>query len=420
MLRFAVLALSGSATPMRTTFSNDALVTEGKPIRIGHCIHGLGLGGAQQVIKYIVSGSDRRVFEHFVYSGKDGVFRREVEQAGARVATLRRWIPKLDPIWALRLARAMRRDGIDIVHTHLFGDSLHGYLAAKARDGLPVIMTLHNAKQNFSKLQLWAYRQLLPRSTRVVACSASARDSFADIVEDAAVSMCTITNGFDATTTAKPTPQALAALKNSLGIPADALVVGAIGRMVEQKGFNYLISAFRALHQNSDRELRLVLLGSGTDLHKLQRQARSEGLGDTVLFPGFRSDAREILAIFDIVAFPSLFEGLPVALLEAMAAASCIVATNIDSLAEVLEHQRTALLVPPRDPPALARMLALALADPELRRRLGSSTREIYLEQFTASRMVRSYESLYRSIIDGSDRDIARLSGSQQVAQGSA
>jgi len=302
----------------------------------------------------------------------------------------------------------MRRDGIDIVHTHLFGDSLHGFIAAKRSGDLPVVMTLHNARENFSRLQLWAYRHLLPRCARVVACSPSARNSFADIVDGKAVYMCTIANGFDAGNDRAPDHQEIAALKSTLGIPPGARVIGAIGRMVEQKGFNYLITAIGALSQETREEVRLVLLGTGADLPALMQQAQDEGIVDLVLFPGFRSDAREILGIFDVVAFPSLFEGLPVALLEAMAAATCIVASDIDSLSEVLSDDVNALLVPPRDPHALATAIGRVLADATLCKRLRSAAKELYRERFTAARMVQDYVALYRSIIDG-EREALRL-----------
>ena len=101
-------------------------------MRIAHCIHGLGVGGAQQVVREITAGSDRSEFRYFVYCCVDGDTRPRIEETGATVRVLPRRLSKIDPAWVRGLARAMREDHVDLVHTHLFGDSLHGYLAARA------------------------------------------------------------------------------------------------------------------------------------------------------------------------------------------------------------------------------------------------------------------------------------------------
>src|SRR5688572_16628258 len=115
-----------------------------RPLRVAHLIHGLGLGGAQQIIRHIVAESDAASYEHLVYAGNDGVFRPDIEAAGARVCVVPRRLRLFDPLWLSALARRMREDRIAVVHTHLFGDNLHGYLAARWAGGIPVIMTLHN------------------------------------------------------------------------------------------------------------------------------------------------------------------------------------------------------------------------------------------------------------------------------------
>src|SRR5205807_2396827 len=139
--------------------------------------HGLGLGGAQEVIRQIVAGR-RGDFTYYVYTCEGGSLLGRLESAGARVRVLPRRLPKLDPGWVARLARAMRGDGIEIVHTHLFGDSLHGYLAAQAAGGLPVVMTLHSERALSTRLQQAGYRWLLRRAAQVVACGNSVRGSF--------------------------------------------------------------------------------------------------------------------------------------------------------------------------------------------------------------------------------------------------
>ena len=108
-------------------------------MRVAHCIHGLSLAGAQQVIRHIVESSDKERFRYFVYAHLDGPLRPAIERAGATVRLIHRRLPLFDPAWMWALRRAMVDDRIDVVHTHLFGDSLHGLLAARIAGRLPVV-----------------------------------------------------------------------------------------------------------------------------------------------------------------------------------------------------------------------------------------------------------------------------------------
>jgi glycosyltransferase involved in cell wall biosynthesis len=367
------------------------------PIRVAHCVHGLGLGGAQKVIASIVRGTDPKTFRHFVYSCDDGVHREEVEHAGASVRIIPRWIPKLDPIWAVRLARAMRTDAIDLVHTHLFGDSLHGYLASLAAGRPPVVMTLHIGTEGLWGLQPWGYRRLLARCARAVACSESVRRSFEAVRDDAFPSPVVIPNGI----TLPPADASAAdpgAVRRELGADGDELLLATIGRLAEQKGHRYLLSAVASLVRTRGVAARLVVLGDGPLRGELERQAHAEGIADRVSFAGIRPDVLRLLGAIDAVVFSSLFEGLPVALLEAMATARCIVGTDAPGIVEAVRPDREALIVPTRDAEALAEALYRVASDRALARRLGEAARRRFLAEFTAERMAERYQALYRDV----------------------
>jgi glycosyltransferase involved in cell wall biosynthesis len=122
-------------------------------------------------------------------------------------------------------------------------------------------------------------------------------------------------------------------------------------------------------------------------------------MANAVHFAGFRDKAREIIPCLDVLAFSSLYEGLPVTLLEGMAASRCVVATAAPGLRDVVEDGVTGILVAPRDPEALADGLRRALADPALRESLGSAAVRVFLEEYTAARMVEQYEALYDEIL---------------------
>jgi len=366
-------------------------------VPIAHVIHSLGLGGAQQVVKYLVSHGDKARFEHRVYAGSSGVFHPEIEAAGAEVTIAQRYLAKVDPLWIAKLVKLLRRDKIQLVHTHLFGDSLHGTIAARWAGRIPVIVTIHNSLVDFSAVQRAGYKWMLPRAARVVACSESAGESFHALVDASMIDV--IPNGLDPAAVPAVTDATVRVARDALGVPRDSVLLGAMGRLVPQKGFSFLLSAFRSLVDRARFDVRLVLLGAGPNEEMLRRQAADAGIADRVSFLGFRSDARALMLGFDVLVFSSLYEGLPIALLEGMAARRCIVSTSAPGLAEVLTDGEDALLAAPRDAQSLAEALLRAVGDADLRRRLGDAAHRTFLARYTVERMVSRYESLYREIL---------------------
>ena len=362
-------------------------------MRVAHCIHGLGLGGAQEVIRQLVAGR-RGDFAYHVYTCEGGALLQRVEAAGARVRVLPRRLPKLDPGWVVRLARAMRGDGIELVHTHLFGDSLHGYLAAQAAGGLPVVMTLHSDLALSSWVQRAGYRWLLAHASQVVACGNSVRRSFSGW--RTARPMRTVVNGIAASPFPQTGPLALARLRDELGLPPGTLCIGTVGRLVDVKGHRYLLAALAAALPSLRGPVRLVVLGDGPLAPALRGQAAAAGIAEQVIFAGSRDDVARLLPALDVVVFPSVCEGLPIAVLEAMAAARCIVASRLPGIVEAARHGSEALIVRPAAPAELRDALLRAAGDPALRESLGRAARQRFLSNYTSQRMVASYEALYR------------------------
>jgi glycosyltransferase involved in cell wall biosynthesis len=171
-------------------------------------------------------------------------------------------------------------------------------------------------------------------------------------------------------------------------------LLGAVGRLEHQKGFDTLIRALAEIEGAG-----LMLIGDGNERATLERLARSVGVADRVIFAGWSDDARRYLSTFDVFALPSRFEGFPLALLEALLARSAVVAADVGSVSEVVLDGKTGLLVPPEDPVALAGAIGRLLADADLRRRLGEQGRQLVLDRFTAAHMTRAFESLYAELL---------------------
>jgi len=202
-------------------------------------------------------------------------------------------------------------------------------------------------------------------------------------------------------------------LRADLGLEAGSLVLLAVGRLVEEKDYATLIQAFSMLPAPIRNESQLLLLGQGPLEKSLKDSSQSLDLQDRVVFGGYRQDVHNILPLADVVVFSSLSEGLPIALLEAMAAQKSIVATDIEGFRDVLENDRDALLARPGDPGGLEAAMQRALTDPDLRSELGLQARTRFLDDFTASKMVQSYERLYRSLLQPDQSQIADIVGSR-------
>jgi glycosyltransferase involved in cell wall biosynthesis len=175
--------------------------------------------------------------------------------------------------------------------------------------------------------------------------------------------------------------------------PRPGAIVGSIGRVEHQKGFDTLIRAVAEVDGTA-----LCIVGDGGERAALEQLAEDLGIRDRVVWTGWREDARSFLGVFDVFALPSRFEGFPLAVLEALLARSAVVAAEVGSTAEVVRDGETGLLVPPDDPPALARAIRRLLDDRDLRERLAANGRELVLRRFTAAHMARRFESLYDEV----------------------
>jgi glycosyltransferase involved in cell wall biosynthesis len=173
-----------------------------------------------------------------------------------------------------------------------------------------------------------------------------------------------------------------------------------VGRLITQKGHADLLRAWSLLGDGR-RNAVLVVLGEGSERPALEALAAALGLTGSIRFAGFREDAASLLPALDLLAHPSLFEGLPNAVLEAMAAGLPVVATAIPGNDELIRDGETGLLVPPGDPPALARALGRLLGDPALRAALGDRARARILAERGLEPMLVRYERAFLAAIAG-------------------
>jgi glycosyltransferase involved in cell wall biosynthesis len=370
--------------------------------RVLHLITRLPFGGAERLLVDIVRRLDAGRFESLVCCIQaKGELAAELEAGGTRVLCLERMRSRRFDFAAVRdLARLMRAERISLVHSHLYHANLYGRLAA-ALARVPAIATVHNIYAR-SKLHRRLLNRWLARiSTRVVAVSDEVRRDLLEVDGLQTEKVVTVHNGIDLQRVATPLSREAARVR--LDVPFDALLVGCLGRLEEQKGHTFLLQAFAQLASQPGpaAPLHLVLAGDGRRRKDLEAQAAALGIASRTRFLGARRDVAEVLRALDIYAMPSLWEGLPLALLEAMAAGVPVVASDVGGVAEVLGGGEWGLLVPPGDAGALGAALGRLAGEPGLRARLASTARQRVAARYGVDTMVARLAALYEDALRG-------------------
>jgi glycosyltransferase involved in cell wall biosynthesis len=239
---------------------------------------------------------------------------------------------------------------------------------------------------------------------RVIAVSEAARAFLISGKGYAASKIVVVPNGRDLSIFRPGTGRHRA--RRDLGLDAASPVVGVIGRLEPQKGHAYLLEAWPAVTREFP-QARLLVVGDGSLRAVLERRAHDLRVAASVMFTGYRNDMPLVLDAVDIVALPSIYEGMPLSAIEASAMARPVVATCVDGTPEVIRDGRTGRLVPARDAAALARAILGLLRDPEGAQRMGKAGRDYVLHRFDLDTQVRATARVYRALAGGEERRMA-------------
>ena len=367
-----------------------------------HLIDTTGPGGAETVFTDLVRGLDPTRFRSVVVTAGPGWVEDTVRESGVAGHT----IPQRGKFavgYARRLRALMRLEQVDLVHAHLVGASVYAGLAALGT-AIPVLGTIHgHADLPISdRLALLRYGVLRLGASHVVAVSEALRQAFVGRAHFPAIRTSVIYNGIDLDCFV---PGNTPAFRRELGIGPDEFVFGALGNVRAPKAYDVLLRA-AALLATETASCRVVIVGdtSGSVFPELQRLHTSLGLGDRVIFAGFRRDVPQVLRGFDALALSSRTEGFSLATVQAMATAIPVVATRSGGPEEILEDGVTGLLVPTDDPAALAAAMRRVRDDASLRLRLSASGPPAVMARFDRRAMLEAYQRLYDALlIDSSD-----------------
>jgi len=348
-------------------------------LRIAHLAPGLEVGGLERLLVELARHTDRQRFDlRFVLLGGQGTLAADIEACGWPVDALHQ-PGGFRPALCFRLARLLRRWGIDVVHTHDDRPHIYGAIAGWLAGVSRVIHTRHRGLDlAVTGRQALLLRLAASLTDRFVCVSF---DSSRLAVREGIRRVCVIWNGIDTSR-----------FVTSQSLPLGPIVT--VCRLSREKDVATLLRAV-ALIAPQAPALRLEVAGDGVCLDELRQLARELHLEERVHFLGQVREVPQLLARSGVFVLPSRTEGLSLTILEAMASGLPVLATRVGGNPEVVEDGVTGLLVPPGDPEALAAALLRLWNDPDLRQQMGQAGRQRVEQHFDVRRMTAEYECLY-------------------------
>ncbi len=357
--------------------------------------HDLAIGGLQQVVVNICRSIDRDKFDISVLCLRElGAFVPEVEALGIKVHFLPQPEKGTDYFSFLKVAKILRQEKIQVIHTHNtqpFVDGTLGALLSGRR--ITIVHTDHARDFPDKRRYMFAEWLMSHFAYKVVGVSEHTSRNLIKYEKISPSKVITIPNGIDGSRFEIEIDKHKK--RKELGIRDSGPVIGLGVRLAEQKGITYLLQAMPRIIRACP-DITLVVVGEGELKASFQHEASELGIENHVLFPGPRLDIPELLKLFDLYVLPSLWEGMPMVLLEALAAGCPVVATDVGGVSRVIEHEKNGLLVAPRDPEALAAAVIKLLSDENLREKFIKNGLAKFRQQFSAEIMTRKYEQFYR------------------------
>ena len=379
------------------------------PTRVLHVIESDGLYGAERVVLALArqAGADSDLPASIACLVADPSSPHPVQQAAGALGVPCHLVPLRSRFAVFDLPRligTIKQLGAGLLHTHGYKATVAGYVA-RVGLGVPMMATCHlwfeegDAKWTYRLLSS-VERRVYPRLPMVVAVS----DALADVLARRGVNrdrIRVIYNGIE------PPPVAASndsrqIIRERFGVSPTTFLVITVGRLAEQKAQADLIAAI-ALLRGKGEPVAAIILGDGHLRPQLARQIEETSLSGVVHLAGFQPNVTDHLRAADAFALTSLDEGLPIALLDAIAAGIPTISTPVGAVPIVISNDVNGLLVPVNRPEATAEAIRRLMREPELRARLTANARRTFAERFTAEAMYRQYRDVYCEVVHGHD-----------------
>lgn len=363
---------------------------------------GIGVFGAERVILELACGLRESGFEPIV-GAIENKARNSTELAEAassmglqsEILTCR--LP-FDPGTVYRLREFIIQNEIDVVNPHGYKANFYAFFSTIGTDAIR-LATCHPWTETDYSFMARLYTKLdmflLRRMNKIVAVSDDVKKQLLASYPRADCSV--IANGIDLSRFTG-TADSRSDLRASLGMNLEHMVIGTIGRLVPEKGHCHLLKALESLAPRYP-QIRLIFVGDGEQRSGLEQTVSQHGLADKVLFAGTRNDIPGLLEAFDIFVLPSISEGLPMAVLEAMAAGKPIVATRVGQIPQVIRHNYSGLLVEPANSEQLAGAIESLILDPKNAEALAVEARRVVEASFSNKAMTAEYIRHYEELV---------------------
>lgn len=364
-------------------------------VRVLHVIKSLGRGGAEMLLPESLRLHDKESFEfHYVYflPWKDQMVASIVDNGG-QVTCLSAGNNLQLMTKGFQLRQYILKHKIQVIHAHLPWAGILARIVGRFT-GIPVIYTEHNKQERYHILTRLPNLATMNWTSQVVSVSKDVEVSIHQHKRSMSTSVKTILNGIN-TAHFSPDSYARSEIRMALGIPLDAPVIGTVAVFRTQKRLDLWIKLAAEIRQKN-RDVHFVIVGDGPLKEELIKVSAAVGLHGRVHFPGLATEIRPFLATFDIFMMSSVFEGLPLALLEAMSMECAVMATDAGGIKEVIRPEIDGLLCSVDEPHLLVDFGTRLLTNTELRMNLRKKARDRILSNFSLATMVSELELMYK------------------------
>lgn len=361
-----------------------------------------GIYGAEKVLLTVSNKVDKSRFRTIVVSLSDvnpklPVLLCEAQKKGISTDIIY-MKGRFDLRAIFKVRRLLDKYSIDILHCHTYKADIIGLLASRFKK-VHIVTTLHGWTASNTKIKIYELLEVFATSffdKIIVVAECIKGKLFKRRGVDKKVTV--IPNGVDAN---KPLKEVnIEKIKEELNIKPQSQIIGSIGRLSREKGYRYLLDA---IVQIKDRfpNIVFVLIGDGPDEENLKDYTKKLEISNRVIFLGYQNYIDKFLAMMEIFILPSLRESFGLVILEAMVAGKPVVATSVGGIPFLVENMKTGVLVPPKDPLALANAIVKLLEDKEEAKKMGLAGRKRVEEKFSADAMVKIYEGIYINLMKG-------------------
>ena len=363
-------------------------------VNILYLITEFDIGGAEKMLYEVAAGIDRRKYNPVAacLTGH-GPVGKKLSEAGVEVEYLDMQC-KMDLRIFPRLVRLIRKQNIHILHSYLFHANFLGRIAGRIA-GVPIIISSIRVSEKEKHYHLWGDKLTSGLVDMETCVCEAVREFSLKKGRIASKKLTVIHNGIDLEKFDRKWDRE--GKRAEFGIRGSTRIIGTVSRLSRQKGLEFLLrAASRVLKDIPD--LVFIIVGDGKLEFELKQLTKELGIEDKVIFTGFRKDVLEIMNTFDIFVLSSAWEGMPVALLEAMALSKPVVVTAVGGCPELIKEGENGFLVKPSNDIELARAVVTILSDSRLAGRMGHNSRK-RTEQFSVHTMVKKTEKLYETLL---------------------